>query len=288
MKLLTLNCHSLLEPEYEEKRYTFCSAVCMEQPHIVALQEVNQTGNAPCADPGELVKSGYVPCTYPEDPSAGQAVIPVKTDNHAFCTAKLLSCMGYPCTWTWVPAKIGYGKYDEGLALFSRYPVLDVCQFYITGIQDYGNWKTRKALGIRVKTPAGPQHFFSLHMGWWDDAEEPFARQWERLTKRIRKLPDGPVWLMGDFNAPAHDPDKGYAFVRSQGWQDTYEMATDRDSGVTVAQTIDGWRDAGDVAGMRIDYIFTDSPVMIRSSKVIFNGDFYPVVSDHFGVMTES
>lgn len=287
MKLITLNCHSLLEPEYEKKLCAFCDAVCMEQPHIIALQEVNQTGNAPCADPVELAKSGYVPCTYPEDPSAGQAVIPVKTDNHAFCAAKLLSCLGYPCTWTWVPAKIGYGKYDEGLALFSRYPVLDVCQCYITGIQDYGNWKTRKALGIRVQTPDGPQHFFSLHMGWWDDDEEPFARQWERLTERIRKLPDGPVWLMGDFNAPAHDPGKGYAFVRSQGWHDTYEMATDRDSGVTVAQTIDGWRDAGDVAGMRIDYIFTDSPVMIRSSKVIFNGDFYPVVSDHFGVMTE-
>ena len=164
MKLITLNCHSLEEPDYEKKLRLFCDAVCREQPHIIALQEVNQTKIASPADPLKISGSGYRSCME-ASPLTGESAVPLKTDNHALRVADLFMQAGFRCTWTWVPAKTGYGRYDEGLALFSRYPVLDTYQFPITGIQDYDNWKTRKALGIRVHTPAGPQHFFSLHMG---------------------------------------------------------------------------------------------------------------------------
>lgn len=283
MKLITLNCHSLEEPDYEEKLSLFCAAIRKERPHIIALQEVNQTRTAPVADPSRLALSGYISCTgrFPDE----EAAVPVLADNHALRAAELLAHMGY--SWTWVPAKVGYDRYDEGLALFTCFPVLDTYQFLITDIQDYHNWKTRKALGIRVSTPTGPQQFFSLHMGWWNDEEEPFIRQWERLTSRLSELPPDPVWLMGDFNSQAHIPDEGYTLISRQGWTDTYQAAVCRDSGITVAHTIDGWRDGEEVAGMRIDYIFTNSPARIQSSRVIFNGAPYPVVSDHFGIMVD-
>lgn len=286
MKLITLNCHSLVETDYEAKLHLFCEAVCKEKPQVIALQEVNQTADAAPATMAALSESGYIPCTG--DAVSESAFIPVKADNHAWRAAKLLAHLGYPCTWTWVPAKLGYDRYDEGLALFSRFPVLDACQFHITGTKDYHNWKTRKVLGIRALTPAGPQNFFSLHMGWWNDDEDPFALQWERLTSRLKELPSGPIWLMGDFNSPAHLPGEGYSLVCSQGWIDTHEAAAVSDSGITVAQKIDGWRDGSDITGMRIDYIFTDSPVGIRASRVIFNGISHPIVSDHFGIMTET
>lgn len=283
MKLITLNCHSLEEPDYEEKLSIFCTAVQKEHPHIIALQEVNQTRTAPAADSSRLALSGYISCMGRI--SAKEVPVPVRTDNHALRAAELLTRMGY--FWTWVPAKVGYDRYDEGLALFTRFPVLDTFQFPITDIQDYHNWKTRKALGIRVDTPAGSQQFFSLHMGWWNDEEEPFIRQWERLTSRLSELPPDPAWLMGDFNSQAHIPGEGYSLIRSQGWIDTYQAAACRDSGITVAHTIDGWRDGKEIAGMRIDYVFTNSPARIQSSRVIFNGDLYPVVSDHFGIMVD-
>lgn len=47
MKLLTLNTHSLIEPEYEAKREIFVEFIAKEQPDVFALQEVNQTASAP-------------------------------------------------------------------------------------------------------------------------------------------------------------------------------------------------------------------------------------------------
>lgn len=47
MKLLTLNTHSLIIPEYEAKREIFVDFIAKEQPEVFALQEVNQTAAAP-------------------------------------------------------------------------------------------------------------------------------------------------------------------------------------------------------------------------------------------------
>lgn len=38
---------------------------------------------------------------------------------------------------------------------------------------------------------------------------------------------------------------------------------------------------------MRIDFVFAGQPGPTHRSRVIFNGDFYPVISDHYGVLTE-
>ena len=43
MRLLTLNTHSLVEPDYEAKRKFFVDFIAKEQPDVFALQEVNQT-----------------------------------------------------------------------------------------------------------------------------------------------------------------------------------------------------------------------------------------------------
>ena len=47
MKLLSLNTHSLIEPDYEAKREIFVDFIAREQPEVFALQEVNQTAAAP-------------------------------------------------------------------------------------------------------------------------------------------------------------------------------------------------------------------------------------------------
>ena len=60
MKLLTLNTHSLIEPDYEAKREIFVDFIAREQPEAFALQEVNQTAAAPLL--GEA-PAGYYPCS---------------------------------------------------------------------------------------------------------------------------------------------------------------------------------------------------------------------------------
>ena len=152
MKLLTLNTHSLAEPDCEAKTKIFLQAVLEERPDVMALQEVNQTAGGEDVSTVELLASGYMECpnTMPR----------VGRDNHAFRTAVWLAEHDFPCFWSWVPAKLGYGKYDEGTAIFTRRPILEVSQFYLTRSRDYKNWKTRKTLAVR--TEAG--WFFSLHM----------------------------------------------------------------------------------------------------------------------------
>lgn len=75
--------------------------------------------------------------------------------------------------------------------------------------------------------------------------------------------------------------------VLDLGWQDSYEDAEIKDSGITVPGNIDGWRD-GEHTGMRLDYIWTAKRHRVLQSKVVLNGISGPVLSDHFGVLDYS
>lgn len=279
MKILTINTHSLQEENYPEKLERFVEFIIREAPDIVAMQEVSQTADAPLMDPEEL--AGLVS-------AAGR--IPIRTDNHAAQVARRLHRAGTPCSWTWLPVKLGYEKYDEGLALLTLgRSIRTVDQMRISKVNDYANWKTRAALGVQVEGRS--DWFYTVHMGWWDDEDERFENQWKNLnscvaTKRIC----GPVWLMGDFNAPDAVRGESYDTVAAAGWVDTYRAALNRDRGLTVPGVIDGWRDRlpADAQGMRLDYIWCSREVPILSSRVVFDGTSEAVISDHFGVMIET
>ena len=168
MKLLTLNTHSLIIPEHEAKREIFVDFIAKEQPEVFALQEVNQTASAPLL---EEVPAGYYPCPGNH--------VPLKADNHAAAVAKMLAQRGIHYDWSWLPAKIGYDIYDEGAAVFSRAPITDAENLLLSQINDYNNWKTRRTLGVC----AGDVWYYTVHLGWWKDEAEPFAPQWEKLSK---------------------------------------------------------------------------------------------------------
>ncbi len=278
MKLLTLNTHSLAEPEYEKKLRLFAELVEREEPDIIALQEVNQTvASSPAKDAEDF---GYIPCSGYQ----GQ----VKEDNHGLNLARILSGSGIFYHWTWVPAKLGYDIYEEGLALFSLSPIEDAEHFFISASQSFSNWKTRKAVGIQV----GGQWFYSVHMGWWGDEDEPFACHWDRFQEHIKRHREEKkiVWIMGDFNSPCDRTGEGYDYVRNSGWHDTYELAEEKDGGITVGHVIDGWRqEEGQQGkppkGMRIDYIWCCDKAEVRRSQVVCDGVSSPVVSDHYGLM---
>lgn len=275
MKLMTLNTHSLVEPQYETKLTLLADFLLRAQPDLIAMQEVNQTAGAPPAGP-ELTE-GFCPC--------GGVPVPLRQDNHAAQLARLLRQGGLAPCWTWQPAKLGYGRYDEGLALFSlRRPITAADSFRISRCDDYLNWKTRRTLGIEVDGA----WFYTVHMGWWEDEEEPFAAQWQELNRRLgSKMAEGPVWLLGDFNSPAEVRGQGYDCVRAAGWQDTFLLARKNDTGVTVEGVIDGWRSLLEqpAAGMRIDHIWCSRTLPVAESQVVLNGRSGPVVSDHYGVL---
>lgn len=272
MKLLTLNTHSLAEENYKRKLSDFVEVIARERPHVMALQEVNQGQDAPEISTKKL--TGYVAC---------QSDVILRRGNHALAVAEGLSALGIRYHWTWLPVKRGYGIYDEGVAILSRFLLESTEVLPVSHTQDYGCWKTRKLLGARI----GGIWFYSVHLGWWDDPDEPFAGQWARIHRHMTHR--DPVFLMGDFNSPAETRHEGYDLIIRDGWADTYVLATSRDKGITVGGRIAGWthRDLPS-EGARVDHIFCNRPWRISSSRVIFNGDNGPVVSDHFGVMVET
>lgn len=281
MKLLTINTHSLQEENYPRKLEEFIDVIFKERPDIVAMQEVNQSIDAPLA--GKPLLTGFVPCK--------ENGVPIREDNHAAQAAFRFHFAGLPCTWTWIPAKIGYGKYDEGMAIFSfNHKILETDSFYISNIRDYENWKTRKVLGIH--TADDDSWYYTVHMGWWQDEEEPFLSQWDIFNSFLsHKRTDSTCWLMGDFNSPAEVRGQGYDCITHSFWYDTYLLADKKDDGITVEGVIDGWKeyisDPDSTKGMRIDHIWCSKPLPVQSSKVMFNGENGPVISDHFGVMIE-
>ncbi len=105
----------------------------------------------------------------------------------------------------------------------------------ISQSEDYQYWKTRKVLGIQA-SGLEDLWFYTVHMGWWDDEEEPFLTQWETLNARLAEKGrmEKTVWLMGDFNSPDTSHGRGYTAVCQSGWLDSYQLALEKDSGVTV------------------------------------------------------
>ena len=282
MKLLTLNTHSLLEESYEQKFVSFLEYVLLERPDVIALQEVNQTMTAPPADARMCVGMAPMP----------ESAMPVRRDNYAAWLNFALRQAGVNCEWTWLGIKRGYGCYEEGLALLSLHAAIaetDVIQ--ISKCRDPHNWKLRKALGVRLEN--GGDWFYSVHMGWWNDEEEPFHRQWAALNGAVaEKRKRGRVWLMGDFNSPAEIRGEGYDCMRDSGWQDAWLLAEKTRSGATVAGVIDGWRDqtkrSACAQGMRIDHIWCSDRAQVLRASVVFDGGDQPRVSDHFGVLVET
>ena len=322
MKLLTLNTHSLIEENYQWKLEQFAAFIERELPDVFCQQEVNQTRTADIIPEEELegfvrnsemkmkLKKGYEAEKKEEqerleekekseksklhvevNPDEVIQEEAIREDNHAAVLASILKQRGINYHWTWTGAKIGYGKYDEGLAVFSRSPILQTRQFYISKSHDYSNWKSRKILGIQTDQNTW---FYTMHMGWWSDEEEPFKDQWERFQTSDIHMKEQEVWLLGDFNSPCDVRGEGYDEIKSYGWLDTWELAEVKDAGITVSGQIDGWRDTGKQGntesqnGMRIDYIWTNQNRPIKKSQVVFDGSRDPIVSDHFGVMVET
>lgn len=144
-------------------------------PDVIALQEVNQNRTAAPVEAERLEESGFVECREVAGRGAPGLNIPVRGDNHAYRLGQFLRSEGVSYFWTWVPAKIGYGRYDEGTALFCRFPIRGAEWFYSTEARDYENWKTRKVLGICAEIEGKPRRFYSVHMGWWSDGTEPVS-----------------------------------------------------------------------------------------------------------------
>ncbi|MBN8199194.1 endonuclease/exonuclease/phosphatase family protein [Bacillus sp. NTK034] len=260
MKLLTLNCHSWQEDQQLEKIKILAETIKENFYDVIALQEVSQHFKAPLID-------GHI-----------------REDNYALLLIEELRKIGVDdYVFIWDFSHIGYDIYEEGLAIMTRHEIKEDHSFFITNNRDRKNWKTRKIVGIKLVLQDRPISFYSCHLGWWHDEEECYKFQVESLLAKVPK--DESAFLMGDFNSSAYVRNEGYDFLTGNGLYDTYELASRKDSGVTVKGKIAGWDN--NKHDMRIDLILSAQPVQPKYSRVIFNGTHKPIISDHYGVEIE-
>ena len=259
MKLLTLNTHSLIEDDYFKKLSVFINVIKKHSPDVIALQEVMQPINGRYIARSKQIRV------------IGE--IPLREGNHLVNILKLLP----EYSGIWLGIKIAYDSYEEGIALLVKNKIESAHGIKLSAIQDYKNWHTRRALGVKIDK----KWFYSVHFSWWHDEFSPFKDEYERLLRNM-DLEDE-IWLLGDFNAPANVRDEGYDLV-SKRWYDTYVLAKHKDEGITVKGKIDGWNMPND---KRIDFIFTNRCKDVYSSQVIFNGANEHIVSDHFGILVK-
>jgi maltose 6'-phosphate phosphatase len=260
MKLLTLNCHSWQEDNQLDKISILADDIAEKSYDVIALQEVSQ-----------LIESEIVHGL-------------VKKDNYALVLLEELVKRGVTdYTLVWDCSHIGYDVYEEGVAILTKHPVVEEHRFFISKSHDQSYWKTRKIVGATISYHGNPLTFYSCHLGWWTDDEEPFKYQVDSLMEQV--TPESPFFLMGDFNNNALIRDEGYDYLLSKGLLDTFGEAVERDSGITVRGNIAGWDE--NTVDLRLDLILSSTKIDVASSRVIFNDGNKPVVSDHFGVEVE-
>ncbi|WP_025334889.1 endonuclease/exonuclease/phosphatase family protein [Paenibacillus sabinae] len=271
MKILTLNAHAWIETDQIRKIEQLASFIREQEIDVIALQEVNQTKAE------QALPDGVLERYFQAEPGTV-----IKQDNYAYV---LLQKLGLPYYWTWIPVHTGFVKYDEGLAILARTPIIDGFSEYVSVIRDFENYRTRKIVGVKTEAGGEEAWFVSGHFGWWSDEVEPFRRQWDAAQAKLDTLKAFPVFVMGDFNNVAEIRNEGYDYVTQKGWNDLYTSAVIKDDGATVTKAIKGWDD--NEGKLRIDYIFSNRSVQAKSCHVVMNGIRGAVVSDHFGVAAE-
>lgn len=257
MKILTLNCHSWQEENQIDKLKYLANVIKENDYDVVALQEVSQ-----------LIKSKVIFDNIKEDNFMHMLVEELKN----------LGCYEYDFKWDY--SHIGYDIYEEGIGILTKHKIKDSTSFFISNSTNLEFWKTRKIVNVDIEYGEKVYSMYSCHLGWWEDDEEPFKNQVDKLISKINK--DKTSIILGDFNNNAFIRNEGYDYLMANKIYDTYILAEVKDEGYTVKGNIAGWEENS--KNLRLDLILTNKQLEVKYSKVIFNNKNKNIISDHFGV----
>lgn len=275
MRMLTLNCHSLLNYDSEKQIQEIVDQIVREEIDVLSLQEANQSQLAATVAEGELESLGY------KEPAEGSAII--KNDNFAYRLAKALKKVKLDFKWSWNQAYKEENGLEWGVALFSRLCLTNVHGALISSSDFAGNLTRRCVLLAQLvdetKTVVAAVHFNG------EDSSE-FRHEWSNLMETIAGLglSNRPLYLLGNFNVDA-EVDTGSYTLMCQEFEDTYCSAISKGDGMTVRGKLDGWDDSG--ISERLDYILTNAQNEVSYSRICFDGNIGPRISNHAGVLIE-
>lgn len=266
MKVLTLNCHSWIEENAQEKLQQLVDKIVAEDFDVIALQEVNQ-------------RKGEEVAVLDEWYCFNNDSWPILADNFALVLAEALQIKDKEYYWTWGFSHYAYEHYEEGLAIFSKEPLLAEVSL-LSECEDIADSR-RRILVSGVTEKEGQLYTIgSVHHSWW--ADNAFKVEWKK-AESILNASQYPMILAGDFNQVAGTIGHQLILESSLNLKDSFEIAEVVIGEATIEGPIDGWNDHA--GKLRIDYIFVSEELAVTHHEVLFDGVKEPLVSDHFGVM---
>ncbi|MBF0698658.1 endonuclease/exonuclease/phosphatase family protein [Streptococcus danieliae] len=263
-KFLTLNTHSWMEEEPEQKLADLVQQIVREDYDVICLQEVNQEINS---SPAEEV-AGYV---------VAQPLLAIHDDHFAHVLVGELQKAGLQYYWSWAYNHIGYDRYHEGVAILSKEP-LEAKELLVSDIDDPKDYRRRQVLLAETVVDGQAIQVASVHLSWWNKG---FQAEWARLEAEL-KASSLPLVLMGDFNNPAGQEGYEHILASPLQLQDSHLVAKEVQGEFTMGGHIDGWE--AKTPPLRIDFTFLSPSWQVERSAVIFDGVAGPIVSDHFGL----
>lgn len=263
MKLLTLNAHSWLELNQHDKIKAIAKEIINNDYDLIALQEVNQ-----------LIKTAEI-----EKPNYYFGHSSLHEDNFALCLQREIETLGQDYFFTYHIAHRGFNQYQEGLSFLVKSKINDLKELTTTPFKDF-EFLTRKAIRLKTKINGQSYTFYNCHASWWASG---FQNEWQRLYEDIQSQ-NGPIILMGDFNAPDDIDNESYHLI-SKKFHDSFQDAKIKTGRNTITESIAGW--VNNTKARRIDFIFYNDLLSAKSYEVVFDNHRTPIVSDHFGVSVE-
>ena len=272
LSLLTLNLHTYQQHprhcpfdtmhQHEREAQIIAEAVAHLKIDVICFQEVGEYMHDPITQP------------YGHSPS-----------NFAFRICRKLRHWGqwYHIHQDW--SHIGFHRWREGTAILSRLPMRHNYSAYVSTDHGKKNYMSRNVTVSCIDVPHfGLLHIANVHLSW---AHHGFYDEYQRLRNLIRSRDHFGVrgdLMVGDFNAPAGEQAYNHIVGNAEYIDQFHELHPQHFYQPSYRGQIDGWKNS---PPKRIDHIFKRNghPLRIKSMDTIFNDQFYPTVSDHFGYL---
>jgi maltose 6'-phosphate phosphatase len=272
LTLLTLNLHTYQQHarhcpfetmhHHEREVRIIAEAITQLAIDVVCFQEVGEYMHDPIGQP------------YGESPS-----------NMAFRICRKLRHWGhwYHIHQDW--SHIGFYRWREGTAILSRHPMRHNYSAYVSNCSRKDNYMSRNVTLSCIDVPwFGLLHIANVHLSW---AHHGFFDEYRRLKELVNSRHQFGVrgdLIVGDFNAPAGEHAYNHVVGYGEYVDQFYELHPQRFFEPSFHGRIDGWQHGHP---KRIDHVFkrNGSPMRVKAMDQIFNNQFYPHVSDHFGYL---
>ncbi len=274
--IMTLNMHTYQESDQDAKFDTIAETIARLDADFVACQENAQHKNSSI-----VTNIGGVT---------------IRNDNMALILQQRLKTyygLDYYFAWAW--AHYGWSVWEEGVAVLSRYPIVELTNFYVSSSSSIYDLSSRKLVYARAYVPVLDQNinFVSTHLYWKTSLMDLEPKNQVNNVKALIESKHGVNDLSivcGDYNSQATETDlrwaETYLTMMTNGlYQDTFLEYHPTATNMPENSLFDTVK--GSYPG-RIDYIFmrTNSQYSVMSSQIIFTPTVLGTVSDHYGVVT--